>query len=63
MKIPTRKGYKPIALDARDPDHIRVIQWERIGKEPAPDHIADAQQLLPRPSLIATETQARLFPD
>lgn len=64
MKIPTRKGYRPISLDARDPDNVRVIQWEKIGpKEPPADHVADAQQKAARPSLIATEAQRRLFPD
>lgn len=63
MKIPTRKGYRPIALDCRDPANVRVIQWEPIGKPERPDHISDVREKVARPSLIAVEAQARLFPD
>lgn len=61
MKIPTRKGYRPISIDARDPDHIRVIQWERIGKPEAPaDHVADAQQKVAR-GVLAADRQGQLI--
>jgi hypothetical protein len=63
MKIPTRKAHRPIALDCRDPDHVRVIQWEQIGKQERADHIPDAREKVARPSLIAAEAQAQLFPD
>lgn len=61
MKIPTRKGYRPVSIDARDPAHVRVIQWEKIGKAEAPgDHIPDAQQkVIPRG--VAVERQGLLF--
>lgn len=63
MKIPQRKGYRPISLDARDPENVRVIQWERIAGEPAPAQISEAPQPAPRRGLIETETQGQLFAD
>lgn len=63
MKIPTRKGYRPIAIDARDPDHIRVIQWEPISKAAPPEPAAPIGQRPARPSALAIERQASLFAD
>lgn len=62
-KIPTRKGYRPISVDWRDPAHPRVIQWESEDPSPPPDHIADAQQKVSRPSFVQIERQAGLFDD
>ncbi len=62
-RFPTRKGYKAIAVDFRD-GTPRVIQWEKIEKEPPPDRPGNQpDSKRPARGALAAERQASLFPD